>query len=114
MSAYPAVGSGRCASRKERAMQRRDFGWFHPLGRLNLVALAAAMLAITGGCTGTIGPVQTGGGAEGGSPGAGGNTTTGVGSGAGSGSAGNSGSVGSMGSAGAGNTTIVTGTAGAG
>ena len=37
-------------------MQRRDFGWFHPLGRLNLAALAAGMLGIVGGCTGTIGP----------------------------------------------------------
>ena len=43
-------------------MQRRDFGWFHPLGRLNLAALAAGMLGIVGGCTGTIGPERTGGG----------------------------------------------------
>ena len=75
-------------------MQRRDFGWFHPLGRLNLAALAAGMLGIVGGCTGTIGPVRTGGGPAGGSTGAGATTTTGVGAGSGSGSAGTSGSVG--------------------
>ena len=91
-------------------MQRRDFGWFHPLGRLNLAALAASMLGIVGGCTGTIGPAGTGSGAEGGSTGAGATTATGVGSGSGLGGAGTSGSVGS---AGAGNTTA-TGTAGAG
>jgi hypothetical protein len=91
-------------------MQRRDFGWFHPLGRLNLAALAAGMLGIVGGCTGTIGPERTGGGPAGGSTGAGATTTTGVGSGSGSGSAGTSGGVGS---AGAGNATV-TGTGGAG
>jgi hypothetical protein len=91
-------------------MQRRDLGWFHPLGRLNLAALAAGMLGIVGGCTGTIGPARTGSGAEGGNTGAGATTATGVGAGSGLGGAGTSGSVGS---AGAGNTTA-TGTAGAG
>ena len=90
-------------------MQRRDFGWFHPLRRPIFAALAAGMLGIVGGCTGTIGPRRAGSGPGGGSTGAGATTTTGVGSGSGSGSAGTSG----RGSAGAGNSTM-TGTGGAG
>ena len=76
-------------------MQRRDFGWFHPLGRLNLAALAAGMVGIIGGCTGTIGPMRTGSGSQAGSSGTGASTTTGVGAGAGPGTAGNAGSPGS-------------------
>src|SRR3954469_8743493 len=94
-------------SGKEREMQRRHFGWVHPLRRFILTALTAGMPAIVGGCTGTIGPMGGGGGPAGGNTGAGVTTATGVGAGAGSGSAGVSGS------AGAGNTTV-TGAAGAG
>ena len=47
-------------------MQRRDFGWFHPLRRPIFAALAAGMLGIVGGCTGTIGPARTGSGPGGG------------------------------------------------
>ena len=95
-------------------MQRRDFGWFHPLGRLNLAALAAGMLGIVAGCTGTIGPCGRAAEQQGGSTGAGATTTTGVGSGAGSGSAGSVGSVAAWDRRGAGNATTMTGTGGAG
>ena len=37
-------------------MQRRDFGWFHPLRRPIFAALAAAMLGIVGGCQGRLAP----------------------------------------------------------
>src|SRR4051794_18398112 len=121
MSAHPRWAAGRArvrsrmtqsprdqVFRKEREMQRRHFGWFHPLRGFIFVALAGGMPAIVGGCTGTIGPVRGGGGPAGGSTGAGATTTTGVGAGAGSGSGGASGS------AGAGNTTVTGAAAGGG
>ena len=92
-------------------MQRRDFGWFHPLRRPIFAALAAGCSGWWVAAMGRIGPPRAGSGPGGGSTGAGATTTTGVGSGSGSGSAGTSGSVGS---AGAGNATTMTGTGGAG